>query len=119
MRSLRGDLPLSDKKLDDLTSLRCLTSVDGHLEVRDNTTLMSLSGLEALSSTHHDDRLHQNTTTRCRASRASAHTHHCGPGQEVGDNDALCEDDVDALVAQLSSFSGAVTNTDNLGTCPS
>ncbi|MBK7755320.1 MAG: hypothetical protein IPI35_02680 [Deltaproteobacteria bacterium] len=42
-----------------------------------------------------------------------------GRDVDITDNDDLCEDDVEALVAQLTSFSGTVTNTDNLGTCPS
>jgi hypothetical protein len=38
---------------------------------------------------------------------------------EIYGNNNLCEDDVEDLIAQLTSFSGTVTNTGNLGSCPS
>ena len=64
----------------------------GYLTVESNAALTSLEGLGALSSV--------------------------GDDLYVENNDALCEDDVDDLVAQLTSFSGTVTNSGNLGTCP-
>jgi hypothetical protein len=38
---------------------------------------------------------------------------------DITDNSNLCEDEVDALVAQLTAFSGSVINSKNAGTCPS
>ena len=64
----------------------------GFLCVFLNAALTSLEGLGALTSV--------------------------GDDLSVEDNDTLCEDDVDDLVAQLTSFSGTVSNSGNLGTCP-
>jgi len=40
-----------------------------------------------------------------------------GDDVEIGENAALCEDEVDALLAQLTLFSGRGTTTGNTSTC--
>jgi hypothetical protein len=70
-----------------------LTSVNYTLNIKSNDVLSDLSGLVSLTTV--------------------------GGNLIVEDHYKLCEDDVDALLAQLTSFSGTVTISANYGTCPS
>jgi hypothetical protein len=115
-RSIGEHLDLSDATAADVASLSCLTSVGGDLWVNGNAALMSLAGLGSLSSVGGDLWVRANDALTSLAGLEDLSS--VGGDLAVFDNYALCEEEVDDLEVQLTSFSGTVTNTGNTGTCP-
>jgi hypothetical protein len=114
-RGVGGNLDLSSATPQDVAALTCLSSVDGDLVVQSNDRLRDLSGLYALASVGGDLDVQYSALTSLSGLGALFVV-----GRDVtvrGDED-LCEEDVDALVAQLTSFSGTVIDRANHGTCP-
>ena len=117
-RSIRGDLRLINNfGLTSLVGLAGLSSVGGDVELDRNIALTSLAGLENLSSVAKSLTIGSNPSLMSLADLTSLST--VGKDVDITDNDNLCEDEVGTLTAQLTSFSGTVTNNNNLGTCPS
>ncbi|MBK7755316.1 MAG: hypothetical protein IPI35_02660, partial [Deltaproteobacteria bacterium] len=100
-----------------LSGLPNVTSLSGSVYVRDNPSLTSLSGLNALVKVSYYLNVSDNPSLTSLSDLDALTT--VGWDISVQSNDSLCEDEVDTLVAQLTAFTGTVTNTDNLGTCPS
>jgi hypothetical protein len=103
--------------LTSLSGLERLAVVVDDLRIYNNPSLVSLSGLNNLKAVRDDLEIYSNPSLES-LSDLSALTTVTGD-LTVEDHDNLCEDEVDELLAQLISFTGTVTNTDNLGTCPS
>ena len=83
---------LRQPRLTSLSGLEALRVVGRDVNIVDQAALTSLSGLGALTSV--------------------------GEDLSVNDNPALCDEDVDTLVAQLVGFVGTVTRYGNEGVCP-
>lgn len=91
-RTLDGDLDLSTASAESVRALTCLIEVTGYVYVKGNPSLTSLDGLAGLATLR--------------------------DGLTVTGNASLCADEVEALIAQLTSFSGDTEATDNDGRCP-
>lgn len=94
-----------------------MTEIDGDLIIEGNGGLLDLIGLNALRRVYYSVSVVNNDALASLQGLESLRA--VGGKLEISENAALCEDDVDALVDQLTSFGGRVRNTDNLGTCPS
>jgi hypothetical protein len=120
--SIRGSLYI-ESNLNDLSALRCLERIEvdsqrtpptGLLSIRNTTALTDLSGLERLTTVDGILRIEDNNVLRDLSGLLAL----TSVGNiSIDDNAALCQDDVDALLARLGRTAQSVNNNGACGRC--
>lgn len=101
--------------LTSLAGLDALTSVDETLSLAENASLTDLSGLDVVTSIEGSARISRDDALVTLDLVALTSV---GSDLTNSWNDEPYESDIDALVAQLTSFTGTSTSDGNVDPCP-